>query len=356
MERALGIDHAINDVFFVGMPEQTRTAELTRNSIALASTDTFIYVASLLNISRQFALINPSPTASFLGARLQKIGQGLASAGVTAEEWSTVFGAEIGAIADWRADSHWPATLLTFPVKDFAKAKKIAPVLAHALDDDGAWVETDKKGVHYIATPYMAGFLALRPTIAISERFMVAGMDTPSVESAIERASSGSPNLSSAIAYKHAVRALPDPTNMFTYLDLGLLYTRLDAALRPMLLMGAAFMPAMNDYVEVAKLPPPEVIARHLSPVVSSQRYHNNGYIAESIGPITVSQTGLGALIIAGVGAFGYQHSGLSGMGGGLALPSLGSPNPGASPKTGWSGQGFKVPNAGLSPTPAGTP
>jgi hypothetical protein len=322
----------MHDVFFVGMPQQTAEAELTRNSIALASSDSFLYVATLLNISRQFALVDPSPTASFLGARLQKIGQGLASAGVTADQWNAVFGSEIGAIADWPADSHWPATLLTFPVKDFAKARKVAGVLARALDDDGAWVETDKAGVHYIAMPYMAGFIALRPTIAISERFMVIGLDGASTETAMERASSGSSNLATAPAYKRAQQSLPEPTNMFTYLDLGLLYTRLDAALRPMLLMSAAFMPAMNEYVDVSKLPPADVIAKHLSPIVSSQRYHKNGYIAESIGPLTISQTGLGALVVAGAGAFGYQHSGLGGMSGGPTVPSLGWPSSLSSP------------------------
>ena len=81
-----------------------------------------------------------------------------------------------------------------------------------------------------------------------------------------------------------AIAAGPDPE--LHYLDLGLLYGRLDAALRPMLLMGAAFMPAMNDYVEIGKLPDPETIKRHLSPIVSSQRYDQNGYAAESIGPL----------------------------------------------------------------------
>ena len=344
----------MHDVFFIGMPEQTSNAELTRNSVALASTDTFIYAASLLDISKQFALVDPSPSTGFLGARLQKIGQGLAAAGISAEEWKAVFGSEVGAVADWRSDSHWPATLIAFPVKDFAKAKKIASVLAHVLDDDGAWVETDKNGVHYIATPYTAGFIALRPTIAVSERFIVAGLDSASVELAMERAGSSSLNLSSSAAYKRAAHVLPDPTNMFNYIDLGLLYTRLDATLRPMLLMSAAFMPAMNDYVDVTKLPPAEIIAKHLTPIVSSQRYHDHGYIAESIGPITLSQTGLGAVLIAGAGAYGYQQTGLGALGGGFGLPSL---TPKAPTGGGWFGQGQGQRGSTIpSPTPSGTP
>ncbi len=344
----------MHDVLFVGMPEQTSNAELTRNSVALASTDTFVYAASLLDISKKFALVDPSPSAGFLGERLQKIGQGLAAAGITAEEWKTVFGAEVGAVADWRPDSHWPATLIAFPIKDFTKAKKIASVLARILDDDGAWVETDKNGIHYIATPYMAGFIALRPTLAVSERFMVAGLDTASVEAALERAGSSSSNLSSSVGYKRAAQALPDPTNMFTYIDLGLLYTRLDATLRPMLLMSAAFMPSMNDYVDVSKLPPAEIIARHLTPIVSSKRYHDHGYIAESVGPITLSQTGLGAVLIAGAGAYGYQQTGLGALGGGFGLPNLAPPK--VPTGSGWFGQGRGQPAPTPSPTPSGTP
>ena len=348
----------MHDVFFIGMPEQTGDGELTRNSLALASADTFLYFASLLNISTQFALIDPSPGAAFLGARLQQIGQGLAAAGITAEQWKAVFGSEIGAAADWRSDSHWPATLVAFPVKDFAKAKKIASVLARVLDDDGAWVETDKNGVHYIATPYSAGFVALRPTLAVSERFLVAGLDTASVEQAMERAGTNALSLSSAAGYKRAAHALPEPTHMFTYLDLGLLYTRLDNTLRPMLLMGAAFMPAMNDYVDVSKLPPPEVIAKHLTPIVSSQRYHDNGYLAESIGPITLSQTGFGAMLVAGAGFLGYQHTGLSALGSSLGWPGLGqpglapTPTPAAPRGGGWPGKGQAIP----TPTPNDTP
>jgi hypothetical protein len=335
----------MHDVFFVGMPQRATDAELTRNSIALASADTFVYVASLLNISRQFTLINPPPSTGFLGTRLQRIAQGLAAAGITADQWNSVFGTEIGAVAEWRGDSHWPAALVAFPVKDFAKAKQIANILARVLDDDGAWVETDKNGAHYIATPYMAGLVPLRPTIAVSEKFMVAGLDTTSVELAIERAANGSNNLGNSAVYKRTSHAVSDPTTMFAYLDLGLLYTRLDSALRPMLMMSAAFMPSLNDYADFGKLPPAEVVAKHLTPIVSSQRYQGNGYVAESIGPITASQTGVGALVVAGLGAYAYQHSGLSSLGGSLVPPSLGP-----------SGPRIPMPTPTNSASPTGTP
>jgi len=61
-----------------------------------------------------------------------------------------------------------------------------------------------------------------------------------------------------------------------------------------MLLMSAAFMPAISDYVDVGKLPPAEVVAKHLSLIVSSQRYERDGYITESVGPVTLSEAAIG--------------------------------------------------------------
>ncbi len=327
----------LHDVVFVGMPKQIPDADLTRNSIGLATKNTFTYFATLVDISKQFALVDPSAGASYLGARLQKIGRGLAAAGMTAAEWKAIFGSELGLLADWSTDSHWPSALVISAVKDAPRAKKMAGVLARVLDDDGAWVETDKDGVHYISTPYAAGLLTFRPTIGVSDRFMVAGLDSASVEAAMRRSASGASELLNSESYTKASRAVPPPSNAFAYVDPALLYTRLDATLRPMLLMSAAFMPSIGDYADLNKLPGPEVVTRHLSPIVWSQRYNGNGYLAESVGPITMSQCGVVTILAGAFGAWGYQHSGLSGLSGlgvpsSLTAPAAASPSPSGTP------------------------
>ncbi len=329
----------LHDFYFVGMPELVKHGDLNRGSLALTTADTFFYAASLVDMSRQFSLVDASPSNAYLGAKLQSIGRGLAAAGITAKEWESAFGNEVGIVSDWSGASHWPTPLFAFAVKDFAKAKPMAAALAHILDDDAQWSESEKDGVHYLSSVYRMGFVALQPTVAISQQFMVLGLDLAAVQGALARANTGGATLSATGAFKDAARSLPAPGQSFTYLDLGLLYARLDAALRPMLLMGAAFMPAMNDYVDIGKLPEAEIIKRHLTPIVSSQRYDQNGYAAESIGPITVSQAGL-ALIGAGVaGAVGYQLQSK----GGLTSPGMSFP------------PGKSVPPL-TSPTPAGTP
>ena len=61
-----------------------------------------------------------------------------------------------------------------------------------------------------------------------------------------------------------------------------------------MLLMSAAFMPAISDYIDVGKLPAAEIVVKHLSPIVSSQRYERDGYVTESVGPVTLSEAAIG--------------------------------------------------------------
>src|SRR5205823_6251149 len=82
-----------------------------------------------------------------------------------------------------------------------------------------------------------------------------------------------STEFSDSQTFKAAEGLLPEPTNFFAYIDTALVYSRLDASLRPILLMAAAFMPAVAGSIDAGKLPSPEVITKHLSPIISSQRY-----------------------------------------------------------------------------------
>ena len=90
--------------------------------------------------------------------------------------------------------------------------------------------------------------------------------------------------------------------------------------------MAAAFVPAVAGSIDPTKLPAPEVITKHLSPIVSSQRYDGDGYMAESIGPITLDQLGIGAAIFSSFGAAAARQTGLGAPA--TALPLAPSPSP----------------------------
>jgi hypothetical protein len=286
----------IHDVLFLGMPKLEHDATLTRSSVSLGTKETFFYLSMLLNLGDKIDTLNQA--AAFAGTKLF---QALANSGITADDWKAAFGLELGSLADWPSSAHWPSLLVTVPVTDTAKAGKIMEALTRA-DEDGSWTQTEKDGTRYFSKQSAASFVAITPTIAVSNRILVAGVNPLSVEEAMKRSGAGSDGLSDSQTYKTAERLLPPPTNFFAYLDMALLYSRLDAALRPMLLMATAFMPAVAGSIDASKLPPPEIITKHLSPIVSSQRYDHDGYVIESLGPITLDQSAIGVAILTSLG------------------------------------------------------
>ena len=295
----------MRDIFFIGIP-QLRQQKLTRSSLELGTPETFLYLATLINPDRLSGISQAGlPTGNWL----QKVFDAAARAGVTVDDWKAAFDLEIGSLADWRQDSRWPTIIATMRVKDSARANKLAEALTHAIDEDANWSKTEKDGVVYFSMQTPAALLAITPTIGLSNQLMIVGLDSASVETTIKRSAKSSTGLTSSSSYKSATRAVQAPTDAFIYLDTALLYSRLDAALRPMLLMSAAFMPAISDYVDVGKIPPPEIVAKHLSPIVSSQRYEGDGYVTESVGPVTLSEAAIAIGLPAIFLGTGAQHS-----------------------------------------------
>jgi len=287
----------IHDVLFLGMPKLEHDTALTRSSLSIGTKDTFFYLAMLLNLGEKMDTLNQA--AVFAGT---KMFQALTDSGITAADWKAAFGVELGSLADWPPSVQWPSLLVTVPVKDTARAGKIVETLLRA-DEEATWAQTEKDGVRYFSKQSLASFVAITPTIALSDRILIAGLNPVSVEEAIKHGSSGSSELADSQTYQAAARLLPAPTNFFAYIDTALLYSRLDASLRPMLLMAAAFVPAVAGSIDASKLPAAEVITKHLSPIICSQKYERDGYLAESIGPITLDQLGIGLAILSSFGA-----------------------------------------------------
>jgi hypothetical protein len=282
----------VRDVLFIGMPKRQSEQELTRSSLSVATGDAFLYLATLLNPDR---LAGINQTGLPLGSWVQKVFDATTHAGVTLDDWKAAFDLELGSLAEWPLSGRWPSIISTLRVKDPVRANKIVSALTHAIDEDVPWKKAEKDGVAYFYMQTPAALLAITPTIALSNQVMIVGLDSGSVEAAVKRSeadgrkSRSAGSLAESSTYKDAERSVPPPTDAFVYIDTALLYTRLDAAVRPMLLMSAAFVPSISDYVDVGKLPPPETVTKHLNPIVSSQRYDGDGYVTESIGPVTLN-------------------------------------------------------------------
>lgn len=308
----------LRDVLFAEMPKQTGAAELTRASLAMATTNSFLYAASLLHLPSQMTLPDPAnPAVTGWTAKLQEKIAALGATGVTLEDISSAFTPEASVLGEWPQETRIPALLASLPVRDAEKANRIVAAVTAMADEDRHWTQSSKEGVQYYTLPPANPMIPFAPTIGISNQLLVAGIDAASVEAAITRGAAGSSQLANARAFQAAEALVPKPTQSFTFIDSALLYARLDAALRPMLIMGAAFMPGIANTVDLGKLPDAEVITKHLSPIVMSQFYQNDGYVIESVGPVSMFQAVIGIAGVSGAAATLYQMQ----TGAGIASP-----------------------------------
>jgi hypothetical protein len=319
----------MRDTLFVGMPKVADLGNLTRASLPIGTKDTFLYAASVLDLRKE---MEPGPQTPALGwlSGPQQIAASLSANGVTLEEWKSAFGSELGLVGNWAANSQWPSLVFALPVKDSGRANKIVTTIAASKPDGTSWSQRERDGVHYFSSGSSGQWFSVSPTIGLSDRVLVFGADSGSVEAAMKRSAGGASELAASRNFQNAERAVPTAQQAFVYVDPALIYARFDTSLRPLLAMGAAFLPAMSDTVDLSKLPPAEVITKHLSPIVMSQSYRGDGYLAESIGPVPLYQTLVGA-VATGTAASAFYRQQMQGPGPTthlITLPSLSTPSP----------------------------
>ncbi|MEP6822440.1 MAG: hypothetical protein ABI946_08830, partial [Chthoniobacterales bacterium] len=297
----------IRDLFFVAMPKLEGGGDLSRSGLSLASKETFLYLASILNLPARFTAPDPAnPATAALPAPLQRLLGAGAASGITAEAWKNAFGAELNMVGEWPADSRIPALFTTIAVKDNAPARQIVEKLTIGAGEAGGWTGSEKDGIQYYTQPPANPMLPIAPAIGLSPTLLIAGLDRASVERAFTRAGAGDSELGGTDRFKAAEASVPSAKKTFAYLDTALFYQRLDAAVRPMLIMAAAFVPKVSEAVDLGKLPAADVITNHLSPLVLSQSYQGDGYVLETAGPISIGQAVLGAMVATGIGTDFY--------------------------------------------------
>ena len=324
----------MRDTVFVGMPRAAELGNLTRATLPIATKDTFLYATSVLDLRKEMEPGWQTPGLGWLSG-LQKITEALSTNGVTLEEWKAAFGSEVGLVGSWAVNSQWPSLVAAMPVKDSARANKIVTTITASNTDDVQWTHREKEGAHYYSSSTGLSLFSFSPTIGLSDRMLVIGPDGGSVETAIKHSATSSSELTATRNFQNAERALPTARQAFVYLDPALIYARFDASLRPLLAMGAAFLPALSDTIDVSKLPPADVVARHLSPTVMSQSYRGDGYVAESIGSVPLYQTLIGAIATSGAVAASFRQPAQSSgpaIHQTIQVPPLSTPSPAPSP------------------------
>ncbi len=266
-------------------------AKLGMDSLPLTTADTVFYASSMLNIPEKFEL----PDNGADGARpaglafLQGFGALLNEHGITLASFRAAFNNEGSVHIDWPAGQPQPVLIASLDVRDPAAANQFVDHFTDALSSQGDWETTDEDGLTLHSLNLLnAGSLA--PTLTVTPKHLLFGLNAPDVQDAAKREKTPALNFTASGTYKSAAGQVAKPNTAFAYLDSKAFFERFYGTLKPYAVTASFLMPKVNDYVDLGKLPEPEVISRHLSPTVLSQTYSPDGCLLESVGSFTFAQ------------------------------------------------------------------
>ena len=271
------------EAIFALHPGAQPDGKLARKPLRFTSPETGFYCDFLGRFDALSALIEKaknSPAAESLAAAPQT-----SEIPVLAKLAAEAFGPENGIIASWPAGKMAPNPLFAVEVRDAAKANEFIQKVISLFPDT---LTTEEGSTKLYSFPSISNPLAT-PTLAQTDGFLLLGVDADSVASAAHGAGK-SPTLESAPAFAGAVSAYNGAGELFAYVDTRMLFDRAYTSLRPVIIFGSAVMPGFTDWIDPSKLPQTDTVARHLPPIILSQRKVNDGILIESSGPITMGQ------------------------------------------------------------------
>ncbi|HEX4085934.1 MAG TPA: hypothetical protein VHY22_13555 [Chthoniobacteraceae bacterium] len=348
----------------ISPPEPGAEAPLAKDALKLSSANTVMAVARRLPRLEDMQLPDAKADPSGLIQMLQGYLKAFEAQGLGLKEFQQAFGPEDGVIVDWPAGFiSYPSPLVMLDVRDAAMARKFFDTLANIPFAPGeGFVRQDEGGLSLYIMPLTGiAFLPLQVTLGLTDKCVVGGLSADFVTQAAKRMKSAAPGLAGSPDFLKTIALVPPPTVSFAYLDTKPIFERVYGMLSSVAAMG--MIPHISDYVDVAKLPAPATISRHLSPIVSSGVYKDGIYLWESAGPVTTTQAIVFAAGLAGAAAVpiiqqqmngqGFSFHGFPGM-----APGAGKtiPNPFTSPLVPRNNANSQPPSSMPSATPAESP
>jgi hypothetical protein len=293
---AFAFDHGkMRETDFVGMPRIFPDKNLNRTLLAAAETDTFFYSTAQFQWPGQIS--SPQETGfNAIDILIRQLSAMLTAHGIEAADLQAAFADQLEIAARWPAESQWPSLVTCLALRDPERGRKIIEALGSVDVGATPWNRREKGGVIFYTAQPFGGFVPLTLTIALSSNLLVAGTDAEVIEATLMPAGRIRDTLTKSQVFLGAQSAVPSPDTGFYYLDTRLFYERLDAALRPMLKSLPTIFPSLGTTLDLDKIPPATAITKHLSPIVMSQRYESDGYVSESVGPVTFRQATVGAV------------------------------------------------------------
>ena len=315
----------MRDTLFVLSPGNESEPPLVRSALAFSTPQTFLTYSAALPATMELPESSLALGAFIPGfAAMEKA---LADKELKFGDFGKAFGREFGAVLSWPESSPQPSTLLALEVRDGAKAKGFVEAFTGGLPPSPAWGRQEKDGVTIYQSPAAPGLIAVTPSLALTDRFLVVGFSQAEIAAALDQLKVGQLAVAQTVNFAQAAKAVGEPTSGFAYLDLKTLFERSYGTLRPFLAMSLAFSPDSAKYIDAGKLPSTEVISKHLSPSVYSQSVSSEGTLIESVGTLTFNQVLVATIGGAVAAAFPMIENALAG---GLKLDPAALFNPAA--------------------------
>jgi hypothetical protein len=299
MSAALKMDGALmRDSMYIIKPTPGMDTPLAKDALKLSSTDTIIAMSAVATKLDEVKLPDPHGDPSGVVQLLESYFKAFTDQGLGVAQYSQAFGPEMGFVLDWPAGSIIPAPLFMSDVKDADVARKFMDTLPKLpLAAGVSFTRSDDGGISFYSLPQTGvGMFPLQATLAQTSKGIIGGLSQPAVKEAEKRWETGGEGLAASDTYKNAAALVQEPTMSFLYFDAKVICDKVYGMIRGVATMG--MIPGLANYADVGKMPAPETITKHLSPIVASTAVKDGGILEESAGPVTYMQ---GAMITGGL-------------------------------------------------------
>jgi len=268
------VDGGVEDVGFVTYSSSAPkpTPQTQRKTLSLTSPDTLLYSVGSADLSSIYEEGMQSLSQSGSAPVMLAVGQfeqTLRTRNIRVRDVLQQLGPEFAIIGNWRSGARTPDFAV---VSELANANTLRPAIDDVMnalkqsalgnDDTAPWDETEAAGQKLRTVHIGANLLA--PTYTVTDQFFILASTPDYARELLTQAKESKPTLATSTTYQQSIKRLPASGSSYGYADLrGFFEPLYGLAKSGLSEIGS------NDYVDVAKLPQSETIAKHLFPFAS---------------------------------------------------------------------------------------
>lgn len=304
----------MRDACYVIESEPASGQPLTKDALKLASKDTILLLSERATIPGNTKMPDPKSDPSGVLGLLASYLKIFSDQGLGQQQFGQAFGPESGLVVDWPSDAMMPTPFAMLDVRDPALARKFLDTLAALPLAAGIdFTHQDAGPISlYSLPPTGIGFFPIQLTLGLTDKYIIGALSADTVKQAAERWKIGGAGLNATDDYEKSAPLVAEPENSFAYIDAKSIFGRVYGLFRGVASMG--LVPHLSEYVDLGRLPAPETITRHLSPIVASGSTKDGGLLNESAGPISSMQATLVSVAAVGAVAFPMLEQQLKGQ------------------------------------------